>query len=648
MQKTISLPIPSASAARAGHIAGLDGLRAVAVGLVLVYHLFPGVLPGGFIGVDVFFVISGFLITTLLLRERSATGRIDLIGFWRRRVRRLLPAMAAVVLVTGAVAALIGGDVLVGLWHQVLGALTFSYNWTSLLFDSSYFDQTSPDLLRNMWSLAIEEQFYIVWPLLFLAAARFGGRLSVAAVSIVFAAGSTIWMLRLAPAAGQDPTRVYFGTDTHAFGLALGCALACVLLRRNGTEGSRSAGALGIFGLAALPVLSVVIDDTSTWTYPWGLLAASAAAVAAITAGVLNPRFGALVDAAPLRWVGIRSYGIYLWHWPLLVLADELLRGRVPSLVIGTAVLLASLLLAEASHRWIEQPFRRHGFRVIWRYNRLAWVGATRSRWRALGFSVLAAAAAVTLAGGLMTAPVESRAASVISTGQEQLSKPTPPSAPEQTPGLPAVPTPSAESAVLDITSDGSNVTAIGDSVMLASVPALQRAMPHIQIDAAVSRNFADGLDIAEDLKREGALRDHVVLGLVTNGVPDDADLERLEALAAEHRIVLVSAYADRSWVEPANESLRAFAEAHRGRVALADWEAVASDSHRLLAPDLIHPEPAGATAYTDQVSEALEALTMIERGFKPHRPVAAPAEDAGDGESASPAPTDPADPRAP
>ncbi|MFV0319818.1 MAG: acyltransferase family protein, partial [Microbacterium sp.] len=147
-------------------LTGLDGLRAIAVALVVVYHLFPQwFMQGGFIGVDVFFVISGFLITTLLLNEHDKTGTVRLLPFWRRRARRLLPALALLVTVCATVAWLIGGDVLVKMGAQIIGAATFSYNWVSLAAGTSYFTQDTPELFRNLWSLAVEEQFYVLWPL---------------------------------------------------------------------------------------------------------------------------------------------------------------------------------------------------------------------------------------------------------------------------------------------------------------------------------------------------------------------------------------------------------------------------------------------------------------------------------------------------
>ena len=173
--------------------AGLDGMRAIAVALVVVYHLFPqSPVRGGFIGVDVFFVISGFLITTLLLRETAATGRIALGAFWQRRARRLLPALAAVVTVCATAAWFVGGDVLVRLGEQVLGAATFSYNWVSIAGGGGYFSSAAPELFRNFWSLAVEEQFYVLWPLvlpLFLLLPRAWGR---AAAVLGLAAASAV------------------------------------------------------------------------------------------------------------------------------------------------------------------------------------------------------------------------------------------------------------------------------------------------------------------------------------------------------------------------------------------------------------------------------------------------------------------------
>ena len=216
---------PSAALLAASRFRGLDGLRALAVLLVMAFHLLPGPVPGGYLGVDVFFVISGFLITGLLLRERDATGRIHLGSFWGRRARRLLPALALLLLVCCAAALALGGDRLLDLGRQVLGAATFSSNWLSIGAGSSYFAESAPELFRNLWSLAVEEQFYLFWPFAVLLIALIPRRSLRFWLLVTLAVASALAMALLY-SPSVDPTRVYYGTDTHSFGLALGAALA--------------------------------------------------------------------------------------------------------------------------------------------------------------------------------------------------------------------------------------------------------------------------------------------------------------------------------------------------------------------------------------------------------------------------------------
>src|SRR6478735_10279702 len=355
--------------------AGLDGLRAVVVGLVVIYHLFPGSpLAGGFVGVDVFFVISGFLITALLLREKDASGRIDLADFWRRRARRLLPALSLVVMSCATVAWLIGGDLLVRLGEQVLGAATFSYNWTSIAGGTGYFADATPELFRNVWSLAVEEQFYVLWPLLlplFLLLPRARWRAAVALALGALSAGGMAVLV----ATGADLTRAYFGTDSHAFGILLGVALAFLLQRpltsppewmlrprlRRGLTVAGAAAAVGLVGVAMIPT-----SDTAA-TFPGALLAASALTAVVIVASVWpGSRIGPALDNAPLTWIGARSYGLYLWHWPILVLllASANATGTEVPAWIGVAALALTLVVAELSYRFVETPIRRRGFRA--------------------------------------------------------------------------------------------------------------------------------------------------------------------------------------------------------------------------------------------------------------------------------------------
>ncbi len=608
-----SPPLPRA------RIAGLDGLRALAVLLVVLYHLFPAwLLRSGYIGVDVFFVISGFLITTLLLRERARNGRVHLRRFWARRARRLLPALAAVVSVSASLAWLVGGDVLVDMGAQVLGAATFSYNWISMADGGSYFSAADPEIFRNLWSLAVEEQFYLIWPLALPLFLLVPGRRRRALAAAALAAASAVWATA-SIAGGADLTRVYFGTDTHAFGLLLGVAVAFALhgavARRASIAGvgpvwGSVVGGAAVGGL----VVTAAVGGQETVTFPGSSIVASLlTAVAVAVAAWPGSWFGRALDAPPLRWIGERSYAIYLWHWPLVVLVTFELTGAGPDIEVpvpaGLAVLAATLVLSAVSYRWLEQPVRRHGFRGALRRAGASLHGRPGRR-----FATLAAAAAAVLALGGTTvavaaAPAETSSQAVVDAGRHALdrarSTPSPgPTAGDGDPGAASgasSPAPGAQSV------DGTRVSAIGDSVMLASAPGLLEALPGIDIDAEVSRSVWAGARIVEERAAAGTLRDYVVIALGTNGSVSSEALEAIVTAAGPERyVILVNASAPREWIPGVNRDLAAFAASH-SRVAVADWAAAIAPRTDLLAADQIHPGAEGGALFAHTVELAIE-----------------------------------------
>jgi len=616
------------SASPPARFAGLDGLRAIAVILVVAYHLFPpAVLPGGFVGVDVFFVISGFLITSLLLRERATTGGVALGRFWQRRARRLLPALALVLAVCSTLAWLVGGDVLVRLDTQVLGAATFSSNWLSIAGGGGYFSAAAPELFRNFWSLAVEEQFYVLWPVvfpLFLLLPRAWGR---AAAAFVLAGASAAWMA-VVVARGGDLTRAYFGTDTHAFGLLLGVGLAFALrpmlaaartrgdaaTRPHGTSmpiAPRAAEVAGVVAVVGVVVLASLPSAGSAAAFPWHLLAASVLSAVAITAAVWpGARFGRALDAAPLRWIGDLSYGIYLWHWPLLVLAMAVLRGSTTTAVvpvpIGIGVLAVTLAASALSYRFVETPVRRHGFRAslraLWR--RLQ--GGPRARLRVLGAALAGVLVLAGTGAALAAAPDESSAEAAVEAGRRALERAR--VSPEITPAPAATPAPDDGSV------PGDQVTAVGDSVMLASAGGLMERLPGIDVDAEVSRPMRAGPGIIETLAADGRLRRYVVIALGTNGPVDHDALDRIAAdLGPDRGLVLVNAYAPRDWIPGVNADLQAFAAARPG-VVVADWAGAIASHEDLLAGDRIHPGAAGGRIFADTVAAAVDRLAAERR----------------------------------
>ena len=617
-------PPPAGAAPPRGRIGGLDGLRAIAVAVVLVYHLMPGLLPGGMVGVDAFFVISGFLITSLLLVERRTTGRIDVKRFWTRRLRRIVPALLVAVAATVAAAACLGGDVLLAVRRQVIGSVLLVYNWVEIVAGSSYFDQTQPLLLTNVWSLAVEEQFYLVWPLVIIVLLARGVSRQRVRVGALLALGlslaSAAWALRLVRD-GAPVSRVYMGTDTHAFGLMLGAAWA--LWHGRATEGAdlepqpaglrRVRGAAGWAGLAGLLVLARVAGETAAdggaGPEP-ALIIASVCALAVVqaftgeVAGAAGPArtLMRLLEARPLKWLGERSYGLYLWHWPLGVLAFYAIPPTANPWVVAVGVLGLTLCTAELSHTLIEAPVRRDGLLAQLR-------GLVRLRPRQL---VPAGGGATALVLLLVLAfasqPAQSAAQQAIAIGTGHLSVPSAAPAPAAATGAPTQ-DPSPEQTVDPFT--GGEVVVVGDSVTIAAAPSLEADLPGVAVNAEVSRSVYAALPSLQAMDAGGA-RPCVVIALATNGSVETDQLDAiLSYLGPDRRLVLVTAHgpARTTWIPPANDTIRAFARAHPDQVAVADWDAAVAARPDLLVDDQVHPVPEGGELYAQTVTNAVESL---------------------------------------
>ncbi|GEL17282.1 acyltransferase family protein [Pseudonocardia asaccharolytica] len=566
------------------HRPGLDGLRAVAVVAVLAYHV-GGPADGGFLGVEVFFTLSGYLVTALLVAELRRTGRVDLGGFALARARRLLPALLVCVVGTVALVAWVSPGDLTRWRRDALASLAYVQNWQLVLGHVPYgevFDRPSP--LLHLWSLGVEGQLYLLWPLLLVGSLAYAGRRRAAAVTLALAAASAVAMAALVDL--DEPGRVYYGTDTRAAGFLIGAALALAVLPRTARPRRTAAsGALDVVGAAALIGLLwafVRVSEFDEELYRRGGFALVGLLTAAVVAAAAHPATGLsrLLGVTPLVWLGQRSYGIYLYHWPIFVLIRD--PSGEPRLAdLGRVG--ATLLLAAVSYRWIELPVRR-GLRR----GPGGW-----ARWRPAVAAVGATGAAAVAVLALTATPVPGALG------------PRPPATPVAAPAAPsAEPAPSTPAPSAPALPAPPPLV-VGDSVVLGSADAIRSALgPGTTVDAVVGRQFstAPAIVAAWVAQHPGP----VVVHLGSNGIVRDADVDAVVAAAGPRPVVLVTVAVPRRWQQPDNAALATAAQRHP-TVVLVDWAAVAAADPGLLGPDQVHPTAAGRTALAAAIAAALD-----------------------------------------
>ena len=402
---------------------GIDGLRAIAVTSVLLYHhskdAFSPMVPGGFFGVEVFFVISGYLITALLLAEYRNRQHIALGQFYLRRARRLLPALFLMLAVVGLYSVLFLPDEVHTLRGDTFGALAYIQNWWQIYAGRSYFAQTGrPPLLQHLWSLAVEEQFYLIWPLLFAGLLRLWGRRPSRIVWTIVggALASTALMWILFPGDPLRASRVYYGTDTRASGLLLGAALAMLwapwrLTPRITAAGRAVLDLAGAVGLAVILIFLFEVPDDATWIYRGGFLLLGLATLLVIAATVHpGADVGRVLGVRPLVWVGLRSYSLYVWHWPIYQVTRPDLDVPLHGYALLALRLTLTVIVAELSYRFVETPIRQGALSRAWRAMREgAMAPATRQRATAVlaGSAVLLLVVGVGFAGAKEPPPPE-------------------------------------------------------------------------------------------------------------------------------------------------------------------------------------------------------------------------------------------------
>lgn len=615
----------SEAAGSTSHWRGLDGLRALAVIAVVVYHFSPDTLTGGFLGVDVFFVISGYLITRLLTQEFLAHGFLRIGRFYQRRARRLLPALGLLLIVVSA-AALIWRDQLATVRGGVLACAGFVGNWWLAFDHQSYFVAAGrPSMLQHLWSLGVEEQFYVLWPLVvagILAAGRRSGadrdaamrraviRLVAVAVTLSVASTALTWILadhRDVPY-GSDGSSLYFGTDTHCMGLLLGAALGAWTASRGpiGPRSRRGEQCLEAVGIAALALLVLLTHELASYSQSLyrGDFLLVAALVTVVIAVVTRPGswLGLGLDSPLLRWIGVRSYGIYLWHWPVTVVTRPGIDTTMPVWLDQLIRVAVTVALAAASYRYLEVPVRRYGVR------RVAAVTAERvsTEWRRLP-------PAATVTGTAAVGGLTLLAAVVLVVGP---AAPPPPAAAGATVGgrhLALVPDPGRTprprkpgEARLP------KISAYGDSVLLGARHELADTFAGGRIDAIESRQPDPVLaDVRADAS-QGRLKPLVVIHVGNNGLINPDDLRRtLESLSPIRLVLVLNDHLDATdaqWQKPNNATIAKIVPQFLN-ARVINWDRLAGQHRDWLYPDDLHLRPAGAVAYAKVLASAYQSF---------------------------------------
>jgi peptidoglycan/LPS O-acetylase OafA/YrhL len=595
---------------------------------VIAYHLNFGWASGGLLGVQVFFVLSGYLITDLLMAEYGRHRGIGLKNFWIRRARRLLPALFVMLFVVVGWATLFDRSQLAALRSDLPAGIFYFSNWWYIFHHVSYFARFGPPSpLGHLWSLAIEEQFYLVWPLLILAGFRWlHTRRKMILVTLGVASVSALEMALLySSAPGFNPTRIYDGTDTRAFALLIGAALA-MWLPRNRPFAAVTPNArrlLNIVGGAALlGIFAMYWGTTQYGSFPYQggmfLLAVLTALVIGVT---VHPgsQLRIVLGWEPLRWVGERSYGIYLWHYPVIVLTTPL--NAQPNVVRASLQIAATFVIAALSWRYVEQPVRhgslgRQWDRIRsrdWNWPRLRPVG-----WVLVG-GVLANAAICGLGlFGVVSASAADPASQITSIvpGSRHHVKP-PTTTPKTPPGVAVSTTTTAPPPA------GQDVTAIGDSIMIDAAPYLQQMLPGIAIDAQVGQQLYQVQEAVSQLKAEGAVGDRLILELGTNGPYSVSQMKDLiNSLGPMRRIVLVNTRVPRPWQQQVNETITTVARFYPN-ATVVNWYADSAAYPQYFYPDGVHLDPTGARYYASLLAQAVKAPPPRRHGIgSSHRAV--------------------------
>ena len=573
------------------YIPAIDGLRALAVIAVMFYHLGFSWIPGGFLGVDLFFVISGYVITRMLLDSIAQSGGLDLRGFYLARLRRLLPALLFMLTTTIIAVGIWAPDTIKRLLVDTPFALTGTINWWLVANEQDYFESIGrPPLLQHTWSLAVEAQFYLVWPLiLYFILKKFGKKhIPVAALFIAAASGIALLLVSFSidAANASKVSHVYFGTDTHSIGLFLGAALAVSWIPQNfrvelSRKGQNFIDGIGVFGFIGILATFLLIDASNPAMYKIAFPLAGIFG-AAIIASIVHPasRFAPVLQNKVLLWIGERSYAIYLWHWVIFQVTRPTVDLAGQAWALYSLRILIVFALADISLRYVELPIRR-GVIQYWIKGRKYRTKKERNRQTSL-------LSTTTVIVVIIAAVISVRAISIANDARVALEKSL------------TVDT----STVVPTEKDGLWVT--GDSVILGIRSVLEENQPISLVNARIGRQAPELLEVLIQDQPQ-ALDSPVIFNLGNNNALSREQVEQIfEAVKGQPQIIVVNTAVPRPWRDGNNQIINEVA-AKYPQADVIDWSAISNGRPEYFAPDGVHLVPAGVNAYVSAILEKLQ-----------------------------------------
>ncbi len=575
------------------YIPAIDGLRAVAVIAVMLYHLGVSWIPGGFLGVDLFFVISGYVITRLLLDSIQRSGGLDLRAFYKSRVRRLLPPLVFMIVTTTLFIGVWAPDTIKRLLIDTPFSLTGFMNWWLVFRQQDYFEAIGrPPLLQHTWSLGVEAQFYFIWPLILLLVLRQLGRKIIPAAALVIAIASGIALLVVSLSidanSSQTVSHVYFGTDTHSIGLFLGAALAVNWIPQNlkvdiAKRAQDVIDGIGVFGFLGILSCFLFIDESNPTLYKIAFPLAGLFGCAIIMS-IVHPasRFAPLLQGRAILWIGERSYAIYLWHWIVFQVTRPSVDLAGASWALYALRVLIVFALADISLRWVELPFR-NGYVESWFRGMKYRAKKVRVRQKA------------TLAASILSILIATSLVSVnaIAVSNENIAK------------LKMEITSKAE-VQTQITNPSDGLWVVGDSVILGIRNELSNRRQVGLINAHVGRQAPELIAVLNKDKSRMVGAPVIVNMGNNNRLAESEVVSIFEAVKDQPQIIVINTAVPRSWKDE-NNSLIAQVAANYQNVKIVDWNQISEGHPEYFAPDGVHLVPTGINVFVDAVVAELK-----------------------------------------